>query len=69
MPENVLVYNSKTDKITKISSLELINNMDKYSRSNPAVVDTPVGQLSANGKWVAGDENVAGLRNSPEYKI
>lgn len=68
LPENVLVYNAKTDKTSKVSTLELINNMEKYNRTNPVMTDTPISQLSADGKWVAGDDNVAGLRNRPEYK-
>lgn len=69
LPNNVLVYNAKTDKITKVSSLELINNIDKYNRANPLMIDNPISQLSTDGKWVAGDDNVAGLRNKPEYKV
>lgn len=67
LPNNMLIYNSKTDKISKISALELINNMGSYTKFNPSVISTPLSNLSTSGEWTLGEDSV--ITNHPKNKI
>lgn len=67
LPDKVLIYNSKTDKINKVSALELISNIGTYTKYNASAISTPISQLTADGQWVAGEENASNYR--PTNKI
>lgn len=69
LPEKVLVYNAKNAKITKVSTLELVNNMGAFNRVNPALTKAPISKLDAAGKWISGGENVSQLRNQPRSRL
>lgn len=69
LPDNVLIYNSKTEKINKVSTLELINNIGQYNKFNPSVINNPLSHLTAAGDWISGEENVANLQNQATNKI
>lgn len=69
LPNSLLIYNSKTDKISKISSLELISNIGQYNKYNQSIIKTPLSHLSKTGEWVAGEDHVPSLQNQPKNKI
>lgn len=69
LPNNVLIYNSKTDKISKVSSLELISNISQYNKYNPSIIQTPLSHLTTTGEWVAGEQNAPHQQNRPTNKI
>jgi hypothetical protein len=63
LPDKVLIYNEKTKKISSTSSLDLVLNLQSYSQTNPAALGLTMNKLSASGKWMSGETNVAGLHN------
>ncbi len=69
LPNSVLLYNAKTDKISKVSSLELISNIGQYNKNNPSIIKTPLSHLTKTGQWLAGEENVSSLQNQPKNKV
>ena len=52
LPETVKVYDHKTGHISTVKSVDLVHNMEAYSRES---THTPnlIQQLDRNGKWVA----------------
>lgn len=63
LPDKVYIYNSKTDKIAKISSLDLIHNLQGYSAHNAEDLKVTLNHLSQKGTWVTPEEPVVGVLN------
>lgn len=59
LPETVKIYNQKTDKITSVSTLNLILNLQSYSQINSTKLGLSMNKLNAFGQWVSGEENVS----------
>ncbi|MDF1756745.1 MAG: TraI domain-containing protein [Legionellaceae bacterium] len=63
LPEKVKIYNPKTDKISSMSSLNLVLNLQSYGHNQT------MSKLSTAGKWISGEDNVADLRNQATQRV
>ncbi|MDP3704327.1 MAG: TraI domain-containing protein [Legionellaceae bacterium] len=57
LPEKFKIYNAKSGKITTMTSLDLIYNMQNHSQANPVELGSTLSHLSSTGKWVSREEN------------
>lgn len=67
LPEAVKVYNPKTEKVDTVRTLDLVHNMEAYTRDyarTPIVVQ----QLDLKGKWTAKEDAPTQQHNPPSFK-
>lgn len=68
LPEKVTVYSEKTGKLSKISSLNLVHNI-QHHQFNPNKINAVLDHLSSSGKWVSAEENIVERRYDNKQRI